>query len=279
MVKRGWCRNHINRQGSRIKTMFKWAVRKELMPVTVYQALCTVPGLRAGATSARESDPVRPVSDQVIDATMAFCSPTIRSMIQIQRLTGARPGEICSMRIGQIDSGREVWTYSPPQHKTLHHKKSRTIFIGQRGQDVLGPFLLKRLDPLAFVFSPAVEESQRRATLNEKRKTPANWGNRPGSNIKTQPKRRPGNRYRVATYRRAIARACEVAFQPAPPLARLDGESIRAWKLRLTPAQRHEPTAWNRKHRWHPHQLRHTAATEIRRQFGIEAVQHVLGYA
>jgi integrase len=37
--------------------------------------------------------------------------------------------------------------------------------------------------------------------------------------------------------------------------------------------------AWRRKHRWHPHQLRHSAATVIRKHFGIEAAQVVLGHA
>ncbi|NQV25116.1 MAG: tyrosine-type recombinase/integrase [Rhodopirellula sp.] len=35
--------------------------------------------------------------------------------------------------------------------------------------------------------------------------------------------------------------------------------------------------AWREQHTWHPHQWRHTAATEIRRTFGIEAAQVVLG--
>ena len=30
---------------------------------------------------------------------------------------------------------------------------------------------------------------------------------------------------------------------------------------------------------WHPNQLRHSKATEIRRQFGLEAAQVVLGHA
>jgi site-specific recombinase XerC len=30
---------------------------------------------------------------------------------------------------------------------------------------------------------------------------------------------------------------------------------------------------------WHPNQLRHSAATEIRRRFGLEAAQTVLGHA
>jgi integrase len=40
-----------------------------------------------------------------------------------------------------------------------------------------------------------------------------------------------------------------------------------------------EATAWRLSHRWSPNQLRHTAATEIRRRFGLEAVQVILGHS
>lgn len=30
---------------------------------------------------------------------------------------------------------------------------------------------------------------------------------------------------------------------------------------------------------WHPHQLRHTRGTEVRRRYGIEAAQVALGHA
>ena len=30
---------------------------------------------------------------------------------------------------------------------------------------------------------------------------------------------------------------------------------------------------------WHPNQLRHTAATEVRRRFGLEAAQVLLGHS
>lgn len=37
--------------------------------------------------------------------------------------------------------------------------------------------------------------------------------------------------------------------------------------------------AWQREHRWSPNQLRHNAATYLRKQFGIEAARVVLGHA
>ena len=37
--------------------------------------------------------------------------------------------------------------------------------------------------------------------------------------------------------------------------------------------------AWRHEHRWHPHQLRHNAATNLRREFGLEAAQLALGHS
>ena len=48
---------------------------------------------------------------------------------------------------------------------------------------------------------------------------------------------------------------------------------------RLTPAQRSDLQAWRSSHRWHPHQLRHVAGTELRRKFGLEVAQIVLGHS
>ncbi len=36
---------------------------------------------------------------------------------------------------------------------------------------------------------------------------------------------------------------------------------------------------WRRERCWHPNQLRHTAATDIRAEFGIEAAQVLLGHS
>ena len=62
-------------------------------------------------------------------------------------------------------------------------------------------------------------------------------------------------------YRRAIHRACDRAF-PAPE--GLEGDPLRQWKS---------------KHRWSPNRLRHTAATRIREQFGLDGAQAILGHA
>ena len=55
------------------------------------------------------------------------------------------------------------------------------------------------------------------------------------------------------------------------PRARYDKDSYR-WAIRKACQKAGVPV-------WHPNQLRHSAATEIRSRFGLEAAQAVLGHA
>lgn len=83
----------------------------------------------------------------------------------------------------------------------------------------------------------------------------------------------------MAGYRWAIARGCDQAFPPPEPLAKLPNETAAGWLTRLTPGQNEELKSWQASHRWHPHQLRHAAATRLRREFGIEAARVILGHS
>jgi len=84
--------------------------------------------------------------------------------------------------------------------------------------------------------------------MRAKRVTPLSCGNRPGktNRIKTRGRTRvAGDAYTVPAYARAITRAAEKA-------------GVQHWA---------------------PNQLRHTRATEIRKMFGLEAAQVILGHA
>ncbi|MGC8553535.1 MAG: tyrosine-type recombinase/integrase [Phycisphaerae bacterium] len=242
MIKRDWCRTHINAEVDRVKYIFKWATAQGLVPDGVYGAMRCVAGLRAGRSEARESDPVKPVPQNILDATLKRLNKTVRAVVELQLLTGARPGELITMKMAGLNMKGKVWKYMPEQHKTQHHGHTRTILIGPRGQEVLRPFLKAATD--AYLFSPKEAEAARLKSLHAKRTTPLSCGNVPGSNRKRYPKRRAGDCYTVASYRRAIDRACKAAGVPS----------------------------------WHPHQLRHNAATLLREQFGVDAAKTVLGH-
>jgi integrase len=71
--------------------------------------------------------------------------------------------------------------------------------------------------------------------------TPSQRARRP----KRAPRRAPGDHYTSPSYGQAIANACERAGIA----------------------------------RWHPHQLRHRVATSIRREFGLDVAQVMLGHS
>jgi integrase len=55
-------------------------------------------------------------------------------------------------------------------------------------------------------------------------------------------------------------------------------ETKGQWRARLAPEQNEELKRWRKAHHWHPHQLRHTAATKIRREFGLDLARVILGH-
>ncbi|MEO2008021.1 MAG: site-specific integrase [Pirellulaceae bacterium] len=143
MIEAGLCRSHINKQVSRVRRMMRWAVSEELVPASVYQALQAVPDLRRGRTTAKESQPVPSVPDAVVEATLLHLPAVVADMVRLQRLTGARPGEICEIRPCDVDRDGEVWSYRPESHKTQHQGRERVIFLGPQTQQILRPYLLR----------------------------------------------------------------------------------------------------------------------------------------
>src|SRR6476620_5648412 len=82
------------------------------------------------------------VDPEHVMATLPFLTLHLRAMVELQRFTGRRPGEVCQFRLAEVDRSGEVWLYRPSQHKTAHHGKSRTIAIGPKAQRVISEFLL-----------------------------------------------------------------------------------------------------------------------------------------
>jgi integrase len=140
-VQSGLARSECNRRTGLIKGLFKWGCSEELVPPSVYHGLSCVEGLQRGRSKARETDPIKPVETSQVEAIMELVPANVRAMIAVQRLTGARPGEIVGMRIGEIDRSGDVWVYRPKHHKTSHHGKARAIVFGPRAQAILAPLL------------------------------------------------------------------------------------------------------------------------------------------
>ena len=142
MIRKGWARTYINSQVDRVRRVFRWAAEEELLSGSVYDNLAKVTSLRKGKSEARESEKVRPVADAVVDATLPFLHPMLGALVELQRLSGMRPGEVCRLRGMDLDVSGPVWVYRPgsdqgPEgdHKTAHHGHERTVLIGPRAQE------------------------------------------------------------------------------------------------------------------------------------------------
>jgi integrase len=273
-------RGVVNQRIGRLRRVFKWAVANELVPPSVYHGLQALGGLQRGRTEARETKPITPVAEAMVNATLPYLNRFVAAMVQVQLLTGARPGEVCVMRACDLDVSGPVWLFNVPAHKTAHHGHERIIAIGPQAQEALRPFL--RADMQGYLFSPALAMEERHQARKEARQTPMT-PSQARRRRKRRPKRAPGDRYTTQSYSRAVRDACPEAFPlPAELAPRISPEgkreSARAWRERLTAEEKEAVRQWRREHTWHVHQLRHTAATKLRREFGLDVARCALGH-
>jgi len=241
LVKSGLSRGVVNARVNRMRRVFKWGASYQLIPASIFEALRTVPGLQRGRCEAREAPPVQPAPDAHVNATLPFLPDPVRAMVELQRLTGCRPGEVMVMRAIDLNMSGPVWIYRPDSHKNKHRGKDRIIFLGPQAQEVIKPFLTTNLE--AYLFSPRAYVEVMHQRRAEQRKIKRTHSERRLRRT-TKPRRVPGERYNRRSYRIAIVRACQKAGVPA----------------------------------WSPLQLRHTAATTFRAKYGVEAAKVILGH-
>jgi integrase len=242
------CRNEVNKRTKRIRRVFKWGVENEMVPSQVLHGLQAVSPLKRGRSEARESAPVLPVARAVVMDTLPLLRPMQADMVVLQLETGMRPGELVTLRACDIDMTGKVWLYRVREHKTAHHGHDRIVALGPKAQAIVKNYLTA--DTQAFLFSPRKLMEERAATLRANRKSkvqPSQQDRRT-----RRPKKRPGNGYTVKTYARGIAEA-------------------------IKRHNRDKPEAGHVPH-WHPHQLRHLRALELKREFGLDVARAVLGH-
>lgn len=182
----GFSSRYIARCVNVIRRMFRWGVSEETVQV---ETLNRLEAVQVGGAGQRRP-PRLDVSEADFRATLPHVRFPLHVAVEVQWLTGMRPGELLDMRAGDIDRTLAVWVYRPRSHKCLWRGRGREILLGPRCQELLRPLLDR--EPDAYVFDPS--EAER------------------GSG-------RPG-RYCDRSYIRAIHRACGRAkVQPWAPYA------------------------------------------------------------
>ena len=240
----GWKRTTVNRRITKIKRVFKWAAQEGYVPVATYHELQILEGLKKGRSSCPESESILPVPIDVFEKTLKFCPSIVADMAMVQFLAGMRPGEICDLRVCEIDRTGDVWVFDYKAHKTAHHGHSRPIWFGERAQRILTPYLIDaESKPEGYLFSP--RETVYFANIDKRRKRKSKVQPSQICRAKKNPKRKAGDKYRESSYRCALQRAAEKAGVE----------------------------------RWFPNQLRHARLTQIRKEYGLEAAQIIGGHA
>lgn len=246
MDRLNWSRNGINEATRRIRTVFKWGVGEELVEPSVHLRLCGVRALRVGE-AGRETKRVMPVAPEVVEKTLPYLPHDVRAMVQLQILTGARPGEIRRLRWSEIDKSGDIWLYRPLHHKTKHHNRERTIRFGPKAQLLLMGFMDR--NPEQPMFSPALSEAARHSAMRIARRTPVQASQvlraMKAAQGAAKRERAPGTMYTRKSYRKAVARACVKA------------------------GVQH----------WHPHQLRHTFADFATRTESLDLASTLLDHS
>ena len=202
----GLNRNYINDHIGIIKRLFRWAVSNELVPATVYQALETVQSIHKGRDPrVNESQRIRPAPESDVRAIFTFVSPQLRTMIELQLLTGMRPDEVTIMRPCDIDQSGDVWVYVPEGHKMEHKGIEKTVPLGPKAQRILAPWLDRAAT--SYLFSPK-EIHEAKLTRCRQRNGSTN---RKCNKLRL---RQPRNHYDDETYCQAVGRACTRAGVP-----------------------------------------------------------------
>lgn len=235
----GLARSTINSYVGIIKGVFRWGVTTDLVPSSVLAGLNAVVGLEAGRSKAREPEPVGPVADELVEKTLPHLPEVYRAKVKVQQLTGMRPNEVCGMKPREVDRSGDIWVYRPSWHKTEHHGKGRAILIGPKAQS----FLAGRIDcdPDRLVF-PLMKRYDGRAESSPPRL--------------------------AATYRDVVLLAC----------SRIPHETLTDEDA-ADDEDRAELDAFRLANRWTPNQLRHSAATRMRKEAGIESARIALGHS
>ena len=254
MVKSGrFCRRTVNDYTFRIVSIFGWGVENDLVLESTWRTLKVVKSLKKNAVGTFDNEEREPVSDEIIRRTLPFMPPTLRAMVQLQRLLGMRPNEIFKMQVGDIDRsrGNGLWYYVPGSYKTSEFVGKITFPLGKPEQDLIAPYLIGKTREAA-VFSPRTAQEERNAEKRASRKTKITPSQAARNEARAAKPTRYGEFYTRFSYRQAIEYAIEKGNKTLP-----EDQQIP---------------------KWFPYLLRNSAATATELERSDEDAQALLGH-
>lgn len=156
----GLARSVVNRRVVRIRTVWRWAERKKLVPPGSFAHLCSLPGLGKTDARVRHTPKVRPATMAEVNAVCKHLPPVGRALLLVQWWGGMRSQEVREMRAGEVDRSAEPWVYRPARNKMDRSGQPRVVVLGPRARAVLRPWLEGKA-PGDFVFPPTADRAGR----------------------------------------------------------------------------------------------------------------------
>jgi integrase len=134
-------RTVVNRRIIRFRTFWRWAERKKHVPKGSWANLRTLPPLRRGEGGVKETRKVKPAEWLTVAAVCRRVNLSVRGLLLAQWFTGARPGELFRLRVGDLVRDGDLAVYRPEKHKTAWRGHERAVFFGPRALRVIAPNL------------------------------------------------------------------------------------------------------------------------------------------
>lgn len=168
-----------------VRQMLRWAEERGFYPERCLSSVLTLKPLKAPQKTRR-----KPVAEETIKAILPHLPRPVAAMVEVQWLTGMRPGEVCAMRWTDIDCSQDPWVYRVATAKTDHLGHETVYYLNRRCQELLQQF---RGPGRKTVFNPRDAVVECHGT------------SRPVGNGTV------GTRYKRLSYGQCIRRACERA--------------------------------------------------------------------
>ncbi|MBN2293939.1 MAG: tyrosine-type recombinase/integrase [Pirellulales bacterium] len=231
-------RGYVNNLMKSVVRIFKWAVTEEKVPPSVPEALRAVGGLRKGR------DPRVREPEPIKPVPEEHFGPVVEASSP-QIATMLQVQRLAGMRPDEVTIIRPCDINRSGTVWAYRPNSHKLDWLDQDKEILLGPqaqaLLLPWIDrkkPDQYLFSPREAAEANARELEKQRKQPDS------KKVRLSKARAPREHYDDRGYRQAVIRACRRAGVP----------------------------------QWSPGQLRHSAGTDIRREYGAEAAQLVLGH-
>ena len=291
-------RNWINKHIREVVKIFEWGSTRDFVYPEVPKNLNLLTNLtRKESPALRDSEQREAVPAAVLEEAIAVANPCLRTMLILQRETGARPSELRHMSWDQIDQSKDLWVYRPVHHKNSHRGDSRNIYLTKAAQEALWEYHEnQRPDPLnkELIFTKRELRAFNELAYHWVRYTPEICESLERLTLK------PNLR---ATYGDHIDNRHVFTYQQAADIHGVHWKTVKAWSdkkvHRMTVERMFEklkgtddPTIDGQlycrnvkklcnKHGidvFTPYQIRHLVAETIDAQYGREAVAAILGH-